>query len=288
MKLKINGLEEVFNADGVMLDTASDVLAIESDNLVAFINALRESVAVEADEVVEVATEVEITYEPTDKMVRPVEEYKELGWTTEMLVDGGYLTAVEVEKVVEEVAIPAPPVEEVAIPAPPVATVPAAPSTKSVDINGVKYNLTALAKSNTIEDFYNIGWSNEELIKSGYLEIDETSAAASAETTAWPRKNESGEYVDSAGTVFNADLHSMSRDGVPPVTKAGKFKKSRAKKKEVSVPAPPPAAVEAVPAPPPAAPEAPGLDIPAPPPAAPAAEDPELAQILSNWETPQV
>ncbi len=234
-----------------------------------------------------------VVYElvPTKKLGdSSVEDFKQAGWSEQQLIDNGYLERVE-QAVIEQVPAASQP------PAPPAADEPATKATNdnlTVHVNGQEYVMAPKAAGTTMQQFIDRGWTEDDLIKQEFLVPKNKTEKAE-----FPYQNENGEWVDSAGVIWNGEKHSMSKSGVPPVTTKGLFKKKRGYVEPKDAPADntdpnqTQAAQDVAPPPPaPAAPPAPAMEAPAAPsvPAAPAAPtvgdddlDAELENILSDW-----
>ncbi|MCP4143883.1 MAG: hypothetical protein GY752_01220, partial [bacterium] len=151
-----------------------------------------------------------------------------------------------------------------------------------------KYIMAPKAAGATEEQFIQKGWSRKDLIAEEYLILN-PATAPKPNTSGWPQQNEENEWLDSEGTVFDENMHAMTKSKVPGVTVKGVFKKRRGYKpedpsvapvqKEPAV-APPPTSTEA-----PAAPSAPSA--PTAPSAPSAGDEPldeELDSLIKNWE----
>jgi len=308
MRLIIKGVDSEFTAHKVTFE--GDVLTIVNSDLEMFIKGLQENQKVE--EVVEIIApppapvmEVPVEYEPTELMGNhTMEAYEAAHWTKEAMLKKGVIRIKEPTVVVvpkEDLIPTAPRLDVLApppaldIPAPALETItpeeleiPAAPADGHTIVDGLQYKLSVLAKGNTLDDFYKIGYSNDQLVKNGYLEV-----VTAPVKDIWPIKNSNGEFVDSTSTVFDLNKHSLGKNEIPPVTTKGVFKKSRRKAAAVAPPPPPPAAIpqgmSVVPAGvdiPPPIDISPALDIPAPPVVeAKESVTPELLSILDDWGT---
>ena len=213
------------------------------------------------------ASDTTMVLEPTEKIGNfSLDDYRKNGWTDEQLLAEGYAI---------EVAVP-------------------------VDVPD--YKMTAQANGASYEQYIEAGWTREQMLENGIIEevVVEAAVAAppvaepvAAATPEWPMLNEHGQWVDSEGAVWNADLHSEHKgmkEGEPPKVNAdGRFKATRRKKSAPAAKAP--AAPKANGAKTPAAPAAPGANTSAP--AAPAAPpaggeepvDAELASLVKGFNS---
>lgn len=262
MKLIIHGLDNKFTLDN--FSVTKDEMQIACQDLLDFIT----------DEEIAPApppppAEPEYIIVPTAKLNgATIEAYKENGWSEQQLLDHGF---VEKQPISEQPA-------------------PVAPKSAGMPAG---YKMAPKAAGTTFEQWIAKSWSVQDLIEQEYLIKDVP------ETPEFPYQNENGEWVDSAGVIWDGEKHSMSKAGVPPVTTKGLFKKKRGYVEPTDAPADntDPNATQAAqdvapPAPPAPAPAAPTMAAPAAPtaPTAPAAPtvgddslDAELENILSDW-----
>ena len=141
--------------------------------------------------------EPEFIIVPTAKLNgATIEAYKENGWSEQQLLDHGF-----VEKQ-------------------PISEQPATKADTGVSIPD-GYKMAPKAAGTTFEQWIAKSWSVQDLIEQEYLIKDVP------ETPEFPYQNENGEWVDSAGVIWDGEKHSMSKAGVPPVTTKGLFKKKR-------------------------------------------------------------
>jgi hypothetical protein len=234
-----------------------------------------------------------------------IQQLLDAGWSYDQMVSEGHATLVA-PAVVETAAAPTPtPTPEPEAPAAPVAPViaaaPEAPVVPEV-VAEPEPTMTAKAAGATRQQFLDTGWTDDQLVDHGYMELPVEAAPATPEAPAtpaapaaaeWPRQHE-GDWIDSTGEVWSADKHAKSASSdVPPVTAKGVFKKRRGGGK--SAPATPAAPESSAPVAPSLFPVPEAVVDPAPPlgaPAAPSAAatdaavvdgDAELADIIKSW-----
>jgi len=240
-----------------------------------------------------VASEPE--YEATGSYT--IQQLLDAGWSHDQMVSEGHA------KLVEPVVVaPTPEPEAPAAPVAPVAPVtPVAPATPEA-VAEPEPVMTAKAAGATRQQFLDTGWTDDQLVEHGYMEMPAKAAPATPEVpstpaapaaTEWPRQHE-GDWVDSAGEVWSEDKHAKSASSdVPPVTGKGVFKKRRGGAKVAPVAptaptAPAPSALSAAVDAAIAAPTAPPLGAPAAPTEAATdgavvEGDAELADIIKSW-----
>ena len=247
MRLRILGMQTDFNIDGLALVDGD--ITIDSSGLVAHIKELQKQIAAlqpaKSEEPPKPPAPVEVEYVGTDKLGDyTVETYRTTGWTTEQLLDAGYIVVKEAPP--EVVEPPKPPALKVVEPPKPPSDIPPVPDKKITppvppvveaelhEFDGKQYKLAPKAAGATVKQFLDMGWEYEDLIREEYLVLVETATPETPSSTpevpsdaSWPRKNEAGEYVDSADTVFDDVRHGVSKNDVPAVTVKGVFKKKK-------------------------------------------------------------
>lgn len=284
MKLKVSGIIQDFEVETFTI--TQDEILIQSSEAA---EVIEKGIFAKADETVAapppapapVATILAAVPEKLGEFT--VAQMKESGWNEAQLLEHGYLKEVPAEEVSVDAA-------DIPPTAPPV---PAKdePITKFTH-DEKNYRMAPKAAGGTLDQFLSKGWSIEDVISEGFAELDEV------EPTTFPYRNDSNEWVDSAGVIFDAEKHSMTKANVPGVTVKGLFKKKRGykgDKQDVVDPNQSDAAKDV--APPPAAPSVPtpttdASAAPAAPsaPTAPSTDDDEdideeLEGIIKGWNS---
>ena len=293
-KLIIAGITASFTLDSLCL-TNEGHIEISSGELAKYFTSLATPSAPAAPVIEWVAA---------DNLEYTLDQYKASGWDDQQLKDAGFLVCKEVTASAPQApaAPSAPKAPERGVP-----EVPKIVETKiagQFTVDNQLYMLTAKAAGASYEQFTSAGWSLESLVSEGYV-TQIGGKGINAETEApkeYPFLNESGDWIDSAGVVFDLNLHSMGSDKVPAVTTKGIFKKTRRKAPTVAPASPETETTSGVPAAPnaeteansiPAAPSASG--VPTAPNAGNASAaataatiedeplDEELANIVKDW-----
>lgn len=222
-----------------------------------------------------------------------IDQYKASGWNEQQLLDSGHLIKREVTQVDAAPAAPC------GIPG-----VPELPKKAVVEgqfeVDDQLYMMTEKAAGASYEQFQGSGWEIAGLCTEGYAKmIGGNAPVETTEEKTYPFINPEGDWEDKAGTIWDESKHSMGSNKVPPVTKKGIFKATRAKAKpatlvteESGIPAAPAAKSTGIPEAPgaseaPGIPEAPGAaTIDVVPESSTISDEPldeELANIVKNW-----